>query len=30
MVDQTADQNLNLNINLGEIQYLGADSWHDW
>ena len=25
-----ADQKLNLNINLGEIQYLGANSWHDW
>ena len=25
-----ADQKLNLNINLGESQYLGATSWHDW
>ena len=25
-----ADQKLNLNINLGEIQYLGDNSWHDW
>ena len=25
-----ADQKLNLNINLGEIQYMGASSWHCW
>ena len=25
-----ADQKLNLNINLGEIQYMGASSWHYW
>ena len=25
-----ADQKLNLNIKLGGIQYLGANSWHDW
>ena len=25
-----ADQKLNLNINLGEIQYLGANFWPDW
>ena len=25
-----ADQKLNLNINLGEIQYMEASSWHYW
>ena len=25
-----ADQQLNLNMNLGEIQYMGASSWHYW
>ena len=25
-----ADQKLNLNINLGEIQYMVASSWHYW
>ena len=25
-----ADQKLNLNINLGEIQYMGASFWHYW
>ena len=25
-----ADQKFNLNINLGEIQYMEASSWHYW
>ena len=25
-----ADQKLNLNINLGEIQHMEASSWHYW
>ena len=25
-----ADQKLNLNTNLGEIQYMGVSSWHYW
>ena len=25
-----ADQKLNFNINLGKIQYMGANSWHYW
>ena len=25
-----ADQKLNLNINLGEIQYMGASFWYYW
>ena len=25
-----ADQKLNLNRNLGEIQYMEASSWHYW
>ena len=28
--DQMADQKLNLNINLGEIQYMAAIFWHYW
>ena len=24
------DKKFNLNINLGEIQYMGASSWHYW
>ena len=24
------DQKLNVNINLGEIQYMGASYWHYW
>ena len=27
---EMADQKLNLNINLGEIQYMGGNSWHYW
>ena len=25
-----ADQKLNVNINFGEIQYMGASSWQYW
>ena len=27
---EMAYQKLNLNINLGEIEYMGASSWHYW
>ena len=27
---EMADQKLNLNINLGEIQYMGASFWNYW